>query len=226
MNFSLILPIYNEEKNIDSVVSLLLTNLPETEIILVNDGSRDETANIIKKYADSVKIISYSQNMGKGYAIRQGVQAATKNWIVFCDADIPFGIDGIGQLVKKLEVNPSLDLVITEKIKPQEGLLYHLAKETVRRIVSLLIGLKFKDTQAGLKGFKKEAAQNIFSHGFINRFAVDIEILSLAEKLQYSIGAISLPVTDNYKRSSKFTTKERFYLFKDIFKIYFHHYDV
>jgi len=226
MNFSLILPIYNEEKNIDSVVSLLLTNLPETEIILVNDGSKDRTAELIKKYADAVKIISYSQNMGKGYAIRQGVEAATKNLIVFCDADIPFGIDGIKQLVKKLEANPGLDLVITEKIKPQEGLFYHLAKVIVQKIIAIFTGLKFKDTQAGLKGFKKEIARNIFSHGFINRFAIDIEILSLAEKLHYSIGTIFLQVTDNYKRSSKFTTKEGFYLFKDIFKIYFHHYDV
>jgi len=134
MDFSLILPIYNEEKNIDSVVSLLLQNFPETEIILVNDGSRDKTESIIKKYADKVKIISYSKNMGKGYAIRQGVQAATKNWIVFCDADIPFGIDGIKQLVKKLENSPGLDLVITEKVKPQEGLLYHLAKKIVKNI--------------------------------------------------------------------------------------------
>lgn len=226
MDFSLILPIYNEEKNIDSVVSLLLQNFPETEIILVNDGSRDKTESIIKKYADKVKIISYSKNMGKGYAIRQGVQAATKNWIVFCDADIPFGIDGIKQLVKKLENSPGLDLVITEKVKPQEGLLYHLAKKIVKNIITLLTGLKFKDTQAGLKGFKKEAAQNIFSHSFINRFAIDIEILYLAEKFHYSIGTISLPVADNYKRSSKFTTKEGFYLLKDIFKIYFHHYDV
>lgn len=226
MDFSLILPIYNEEKNIDSVVSLLLTNLPGTEIILVNDGSKDETASIIKKYADSVKIVSYPQNMGKGYAIRQGVQAATKNLIVFCDADIPFGIDGIGQLVKKMEANPGLDLVITEKIKPQEGFLYRLAKATVKKLVVILTGLKFKDTQAGLKGFKKEVAQNIFSHGFINRFAIDIEILSLAEKFNYSIGTLALQVTDNYKRSSKFTIKEELYLFKDIFKIYFHHYDV
>ena len=226
MNFSLILPIYNEEKNIDSVVSLLLANLPETEIILVNDGSKDETEGIIKKYADAVKIISYSKNMGKGYAIRQGVEAATQNLIVFCDADIPFGIDGIKQLVKKLEANPGLDLVITEKIKPQEGLIYHLAKVTVQKLVAILTGLKFQDTQAGLKGFKREIAQNIFAHGFINRFAIDIEILSLAEKLHYSIGTIFLQVTDNYKRSSKFTTKEGFYLFKDIFKIYFHHYDV
>jgi len=226
MNFSLILPIYNEEKNIDSVISLLLQNFPDTEIVLVNDGSTDKTAQILDKYANATKIISYSQNMGKGYAIRQGVRAATKNYILFCDADVPFGVSGIKALAKKLENNPGLDLAITEKVKPKEGFLYHLAKKVVRSIIALLTGLKFADTQAGLKGFKQEAAQNIFSHGFINRFAIDIEILYLAEKFHYSIGTILLPVTDNYKRSSKFTIKEGFYLFKDIFKIYFHHYNV
>jgi len=226
MNFSLILPIYNEEKNIDSVVSLLLQNFPEMEIILVNDGSTDKTAQILEKYASTTKIISYSQNMGKGYAIKQGVQAATKSYILFCDADIPFGVGGIKTLAKKLDNNPGLDLVITEKVKPKESFIYHLAKKAVRSIITLTTGLKFADTQAGLKGFKKAVAQNIFSHGFINRFAIDIEILYLAEKFHYSIGTILLPVTDNYKRSSKFTMKEGFYLFKDIFKIYFHHYNV
>ncbi|HPR91279.1 MAG TPA: glycosyltransferase [Candidatus Paceibacterota bacterium] len=226
MNFSLILPIYNEERNIDSAVSLLLQNFPETELILVNDGSTDATASILEKYAKTAKVINYARNMGKGYAIKQGVLAATTDYIIFCDADIPFGINGIKQLVEKLEINPGLDIVITEKIKPTESFVYHLAKQIVRKIIFLLTGLKFNDTQAGLKGFKKEVAKKIFSHSFINRFAIDIEILYLAKKFQYSVGTISMPVTENYMRSSKFTMKEGWYLFKDIFKIYFHHYNV
>lgn len=227
MDFSLILPIYNEEQNIDSAVTLLLKNFPQTEIILVDDGSTDKTADILRAYSDSAKIIGCPKNIGKGHAIKMGVQAATKDYIVFCDADLPFGISGITKLMEKLESNPSLDLVITEKIKPKEGPIYHLAKIAVKEIIALITGLRFKDTQAGLKGFKKEVAQSIFARTFVNRFAIDIEILYLAKKLHYRVGTVRLKVEDNYYgRPSKFTTKEGFYLFEDIFKIYFHKYNV
>ncbi len=227
MNFSLILPIYNEEKNIGSIVSLLIEKFPQTEIILVNDGSTDKTINLLEVYSNSTKIISYPQNMGKGYAIKIGVQAATKDYIVFCDADIPFGISGITKLMEKLESNPNLDIAIVEKVQPKEKFIYHLSKIIIKKIITLFTGLKFKDTQAGLKGFRKEAAQNIFSHTFINRFATDIEILYLAKKFHYSVGTLALEVIGSYyNRPSKFTAKEGFYLLKDIFKIYFHHYNV
>ncbi|MFZ2414528.1 MAG: glycosyltransferase [Minisyncoccia bacterium] len=227
MDFSLILPIYNEEKNIGSIVSLLLEKFPQAEIILVNDGSTDKTADILNSYFNHTRIISYPKNMGKGYAIKMGVQEATKEYILFCDADLPFGIEGITRLLEKLNTDSNFDIAIVEKIQPKEKLIYHLSKIIVKKLIILFTGLKFKDTQAGLKGFKKEVAQNIFPHTFIKRFAIDIEILYLAKKLHYNVGTLGLRVEDNYyTRPSKFAIKERFYLLKDIFKIYFHHYNV
>ena len=227
MDFSLILPIYNEEKNIGSIVSLLIEKFPQAEIILVNDGSTDKTANILNSYSNYTKIVSYPKNIGKGRAIKMGVQVATKGYLLFCDADLPFGIDGITRLLDKLNTDANLDIAIVEKIQPKEKFGYHLSKIIVKKIITLFTGLKFKDTQAGLKGFKTEAALNIFTHTFINRFAIDIEILYLAKKLGYSVGTLGLKVENNYyNRPSKFTVKEGFYLLKDIFKIYFHHYNV
>ncbi|MCX6737361.1 MAG: glycosyltransferase [Candidatus Parcubacteria bacterium] len=200
---------------------------PQAEIILVNDGSNDKTADILGAYSSSTKVISYPHNMGKGYAIKMGVQAATKDYVVFCDADLPFGIEGITRLLEKLNADPNLDIAIVEKIQPKEKLIYHLSKIIVKKFIAFFTGLKFKDTQAGLKGFKKEVAHNIFAKTFINRFATDIEILYLAKKLHYNVGTLGLRVEDNYyNRPSKFTTKEGFYLLKDIFKIYFHKYNV
>jgi dolichyl-phosphate beta-glucosyltransferase len=227
MDFSLILPIYNEEENMTLVAPLLIQEFPQTEIILVNDGSKDNTLAILQKYESKVGIVTYAQNMGKGYAIKRGVEEATGDIIVFCDADLPFGIKSIAEMINRLKTNPNLDIAIAEKIQPKEGFCYHCAKMAVKKIIALLTGLRFKDTQAGLKGFKKETAKKIFAKTFINRFAIDIEVLYLAKKLNNTVDTIELRVEDNYyNRPSKFTTKEGFYLLKDIFKIYFHHYDV
>lgn len=86
MKVSVIIPCYNEEMWVEQAVNLLLVCPSVNEIIAVNDGSKDKTAEILNRYANKIKVLSYKKNMGKGYAMAQGIRAATGEIVVFMDA--------------------------------------------------------------------------------------------------------------------------------------------
>jgi glycosyltransferase involved in cell wall biosynthesis len=111
MNLTIIVPTYNAESFIQTTIDKLLLNFEGSEIIIINDGSQDETSEKIKKYQDRIKIVEHSINQGKGKALRSGFQVSTKDIIIFTDADLPYGIDNIRRIYNSL-INNNCDVAV------------------------------------------------------------------------------------------------------------------
>jgi len=186
---SIVIPAYNEAKRLPSTLnkikSFLSSKKLKYEIIVVNDGSSDETA----KAAISVKglkvtLISNKKNMGKGYCVNRGVKKAKNDIILFTDADLSTPVKFLSPFLKLhskgndvVAASRALNRKLVKKRQP-------IHRDMMGRIfnvfVRLITGLKIKDTQCGFKSFKKSAAKKIFSKQTIFDFGFDVEILYIA----------------------------------------------
>ena len=196
---SIIIPVYNEENRIGESLLKIKAYLDardaDCEIIVVDDGSTDNTRQVAADYKSEIanlKIISYPVNKGKGYALRQGVFASKGDAVLLTDADLSTPIDELARLLP-LITGQEYDVVIgsralnaSEIIKKQPWWRQGMGK-TFNRIVKLLVLDGFNDTQCGFKLFSGAAAGVLFKHARVNRFAYDVEILALAKKNGYRI---------------------------------------
>jgi len=197
MKLSLIIPAYNEEKvigdTLKKVVAFFSKKNYSWQIIVVDDGSVDETPKIVREFIREekrVSLIILDKNKGKGAALKKGFLKAKGKYAIFSDADLSVDINLADTFLKFLKDH---DVVIaSRRVKgariavPQPVL-----RETMGRfytlLTSLIIGMNIKDYTCGFKGFKREAARKIFSNTKIDRWAYDSEVLFLAKKYGYSI---------------------------------------
>ncbi len=211
---SVVLPVYNEaadaERILSSVYSFSEEN-PGYNFIFVDDGSTDLTRRILEKKINETKskkisLVSYPINQGKGYAIKKGVEYADGNYIFFTDGDLAYSLDQLDALYKKLK---ECDMVMGCRplIKENTKNLKFYRKilgRTFNYFAKLILKIEFTDTQAGIKGFKKEAAKNLFRRQKIRGFSFDTEIIHIAKKLKYKIGEVPVVVSENHlKKNSK-----------------------
>ena len=187
---TLIIPAYNEEKIISETLKSVLNFLsPKTytwEVIVVDDGSKDKTSAIIKSFKKpGIRLISYAKNRGKGAAIRMGVKKARGEFIIFSDADLSVPIENIDKFLLELRKN---DVVIgSRRIKGSKILVHQpWLRESMGRVFTfltrLILNSKISDFTCGFKGFRREAALDIFGKAKLDRWAYDAEILFLAQK--------------------------------------------
>ncbi len=205
MYLSIIIPAYNEAsrlpKTLREVDKYLSTQNYEYEIIVVNDGSKDKTAEVVKDLMleiKNLKLIDNKENHGKGYVVRQGMLQAKGDYRIFTDADNSTSIEQIEKMLP--EFKNGYDVVIGSR--DIKGAVIAVPQPWWRRklgdifnlIVQVIAGLwGIWDTQCGFKGFSKEAVENIFPKCRINRWAFDVEVLVIAKRLGYKIKEI--PVT-------------------------------
>jgi len=190
---SVIVPAYNEEARIGKTLDDLRERLGQAkrpyEIIIVNDGSTDRTAEVVLSHTwgnPNLKLIQYKKNRGKGYAVKRGMMTAQGENRLFMDADNSVSIDNFGRFYSFLE--QGFDLVIASiempgaQVEEQNSwyrrLLGHLAKIVIR----LLAVPGIRDSQRGFKLFNQKAVQAIFPLQTIDRFGFDIELLAIARK--------------------------------------------
>lgn len=203
IKLSLIIPAYNEEKiiadNLEKVSSFLKTKKYGWEIIVVNDGSKDKTAEIVERLSEKdkkIRIINLGVNQGKGAAIRAGVLGAKGEYILFSDADLSVPVDFADSFLETLE--KGADVVIGSRRTAHSNIIKHqkLLRESLGRVFTMLSKIttftNISDFTCGFKAFRKDAAIAIFSRTLINRWVYDTEILFLAKKLKYKI--IEMPV--------------------------------
>jgi len=210
---SVILPVYNgaqQISNIIEIVSNFSKNYPNYNFLFVNDGSTDNSKQIIldklrKSKNKKINLLSYRINRGKGYAIKKGVAKSEGDYICFIDSDLAYSLDHLLLLEKELE---NCDIVIghrramhnRKKIKKIRILFGKIFNFFSRVILSL----HFKDMQVGLKGFRKNIAKELFKKQTINGFAFDVEIIYLSKKKGYKIqevlAIISSPETYNFSK--------------------------
>ena len=199
---SLILPAYNEEKRIsrslDALVSYMESSFgaDEYEILVVDDGSVDNTRQIVSQRNDkNLTVLSYEKNRGKGGAVKYGVKQAAGDIIVFTDADLAYPPESIG-FAKELIEKEGYDVVLGSR---QEADIAHkypwyrtIMSHAFSFVVDTILDLNVPDTQCGFKAFKKDAAKKIFDKITLNGWGFDVELIFLAKKYKKSIGRIAV----------------------------------
>ena len=243
MFLSIIIPCYNEGSklisNLPTIYNYMFdhtTNDITFEIIVVNDGSTNNTKQIlfnqIKQVTDLQKnkqfldfqIVSYSENQGKGYAVKQGILAAKGDYCLFMDADLATDLTAIQDVLTY--ANRGIDVIIgSRKLKESElpikrTFIRELVSKSCKKITNTIVPLdNITDTQCGFKAIKTDFAQNILAkHQTINRFAFDVEYLYMAKLYNKTIQEIPVIWTDD-KDSQVKLTKSAIDFMKSLLKI-------
>lgn len=223
MEISIIIPCYNEEKRIKKTLEKIWEYFKskeiDFEIIVVDDGSRDKTVEIVEKWKEgkeNIKLIKHPKNKGKGAAVKTGVMNAEGNLILFTDADLSTPIEEYEKLKKFIDSGYDISIgsrgLKESKILVPQPFFRRMIGRIFPFLVRLIVIRKFKDTQCGFKLFKKEVAKEIFKNLKTTGFAFDVEILYNSVKKRYKIKEV--PVT--WMNSPYSTVK----IFRDSFKMF------
>jgi len=195
--YSLVIPAYNEAARLGTSLEKVLAYVHSqgwnAEVIVVDDGSGDETAEIIRAFAAKdpiVRLVQNPGNRGKGYSVRNGMLRAEGEILIFSDADLSSPIEESAKLLEALQ---GADIAIgsrwlrTETQIQRQPLHRQIFGRIFNLLMRLILGLQYKDTQCGFKAFNRAAAQAIFPLQRIERWGFDPEILFLARKLRFKV---------------------------------------
>jgi dolichyl-phosphate beta-glucosyltransferase len=227
--YSIVLPAYNESERIGSSLERILAHVSrhgwEAEVIVVNDGSTDSTAEIVADLArtnPALRLIENPGNRGKGYSVRNGMLRARGDILLFSDADLSSPIEEAGKLFAAISqgadiaigsrwLQPELQTQRQPLLRQFYGRVFNLALRTI-------LGLNFKDTQCGFKAFTRQAAQAIFPLQKIERWGFDPEVLYLARKLGFSIQEV--PVSWSHREGTRINPlRDGIRMFGEVLKI-------
>ncbi len=210
---SLIIPAYKQEKtiyrdlkNIDKVLSKSLKDY-KYEVICVVDGEVDSTYYEAKRASSSkIKVVSYKNNKGKGYAVRLGMSLSQGNLISFLDAGMEISPASVTMLMAHLDWY-NADIIVGSKRHPVSRVNYpflrHVLSFGYHAVVQLLFGLPLNDTQSGIKIFKRRVVKTVLPKLIVERYAMDIEMLAVANHLGFKrIFEAPIEVTFDRKTSS------------------------
>ena len=223
MEYSFVIPAFNEEAFIEDTLGALdLVGKNEKspyEIVVVDDGSKDQTFNKAMKYAKRnghVKVIRYIKNAGKGYAVKTGFMGTTGEIVIFTDGDMEIEFNSISKYVEALEDG---DIAIASKWHPNSEVSMPLTRKILSHsfnvIVRVLTGANLKDTQVGFKVMKRSAVDKIFPKLAVKRYAFDVELLSVAKL--YGLKVVEMPV--KMKLDATFKIKDVWRMFVDLLGI-------
>ena len=214
-SLSIIVPAYNEAtrlgNSLRAIVTYLNENFPDAELIVVDDGSSDKTAQIARERLDEggnlrTSLISYKSNLGKGRAVRLGLQAARGEIALFSDADLSTPISESPKLIEPIETDVC-DVAFGSRALDREliGVRQSWRREQGGRVFNLAVrlatGLPFWDTQCGFKAFRMSVCRPLIEAATIDRFGFDVELLYLAYKAGLRLKEI--PVRWDHNEGSK-----------------------
>jgi len=226
---SVVIPAYNEETRIlstlEKVHSYCTDRFGEFEIIIVDDGSSDDTSALVtflSGHRENVSLIRYAQNAGKGFAVKKGVLSSRGDLILICDADLSTPIEEIEKLLPF--VDNDYDIAIgsrglrDSRIVERQPWYRERMGKTFNFFVRMLAIRGIKDTQCGFKLFKGDRARALFSKSRINGFSFDVEVLYLARRAGYKINEV--PITwINSPFSRVVIMRDPLKMFLDLLKI-------
>jgi glycosyltransferase involved in cell wall biosynthesis len=209
IKLSVIVPAFREGRHIHDNLGRLLAELDlvgrSYEVIVVSDGNTDETAREAERViSPNIKIIEYSRNMGKGYALRCGVSHSSGELVTFIDADMELDPHYIKGFIAVMETF-DCDAVVGSKRHPMSNVHYPPARRfqslLYQWLIRVLFDVKVRDTQTGLKLFRRHVLEDVVPLLAIKRFAFDLELLVVARRLGYR-KVMEAPVDLNYKFES------------------------
>ena len=221
MKLSIIIPCYNESKdiakNVEIVRDYLISHHINHELILVNDGSKDNTKEVIN-LIPGVKALSYEPNRGKGGAVKYGIENASGDYVLFMDADLSTDLSAIEKLVELL---PNYDMVIGSRhakdsvIKKKQPLLRIFIGWCCRCLVNMKFHFHYKDTQCGFKAMRTDVAKQIASKQAVNNFAFDVEYIYIAKLNNLTVHEMGVIWSDD-RGSTVSPLKSSIKFFKDL----------
>jgi dolichyl-phosphate beta-glucosyltransferase len=196
--YSIIIPAYNESARITTSLDKLLAHIAQerwtAEVLVVNDGSRDNTAEIVRRYArqnPAVRLVENPGNRGKGYSVRNGMLSATGDVLLFTDADLSAPIREASKLFAAIASGADMAIAsrwLQRELQTEKQPLYRrIFGRMFNLLLRLILGLNYKDTQCGFKAFTRNAAMEIFPRQRIERWGFDPELLFLAEKFNLRV---------------------------------------
>lgn len=218
---SIIIPAYNEAERIPKTlldIDKRLEKAPYSyEVFVVNDGSKDNTAEVVRNMAKMVKnlkLIDNAENKGKGGVVRQGMLLANGKVRLFTDADNSTSIDQFDKMLPLFK--EGYDVVIGSravkgaKLDPPESFARQLAGKGLNLLIQLLLLPGIWDTQCGFKAFTEESAKKVFESSRLIGWGFDFEALSLAKRMGYRIGEVPVHWVNDAKSHVKFSSGPQF----------------
>ena len=215
---SLVMPAYNEEDNIDLVVERVDAVVKrlglDYELIVVDDGSIDNTRSRVNDYAKNnghVKVVGYINNVGKGFVLRTGFSHAVGDLVIFIDSDADIDPN---QVMRYVDALKQADVVVASKWHPQSKVetpfIRRFLSHGFNFLVKLLVGLRLSDTQTGLKTIRRGAFLGVFPRLSVKRYAFDVEMLALANLL--GLRVVELPIHIRIRKLFSFREVWRMFL--------------
>ena len=209
---SIVIPAYNESARIDGTLSRVMWCVEErkwdAEVLVVDDGSTDDTVAIVQKWMQRyprLHMVRNPGNRGKGYSVRNGLLQAAGEIVMFTDADLSSPIEEAELLIAAIDEGADVAIgsrwLDRQKQTIHQPLYRRFFGRCFNKVTRWVMGLPFKDTQCGFKAFKRDAAQTIFRLQTIERWGFDPEILFIARKLKY--GVVEVPVTWGHDARSR-----------------------
>ncbi|HEV2617399.1 MAG TPA: dolichyl-phosphate beta-glucosyltransferase [Candidatus Acidoferrales bacterium] len=228
LGLSIIIPAYNEERRLprtlERVRGYLRREKAAAEVIVVDDGSSDGTAELVERMRaemPELRLVSNGQNRGKGYSVRHGMMEARGRVALFTDADLSAPIEEAGKLLEALE---TADVAIGSRAMDRSLIAVHqsrareLAGILFNWTVRLFTGLGFQDTQCGFKAFAMPETRVIFEQQRIEDFGFDPEILFLARR--HGLRAVEVPVRWAHDAATKVhVMRDSARMFADLLRI-------
>jgi dolichyl-phosphate beta-glucosyltransferase len=227
-DLSIVIPAFNEELRLPETLSLISSYIRgskrETEVIVVDDGSTDRTADVAKSFRAEInrlQVVANRTNRGKGYSVRHGMMEASGRIVLFTDADLSAPIEETDKLLAALvdhdvaigsrALNRSLISVRQSPFREYAGMIFNF-------IVRAILRLPFVDTQCGFKAFRREPCRIIFQQQRIERFGFDPELLYLAR--HHGLRSAEIPVRWAHSPTTKVSMlRDSVQMFLDVFII-------
>lgn len=212
VDYSIVIPAYNEGARLlptlDRVLGFIHQQGWSAEIVVVNDGSRDETAEIVRAYGQrhpAVRLIENPGNRGKGFSVRNGILHARGEAVLFTDADLSSPIEEsvklFGAIARGNDMAIGSRWLQSDLQTVRQPLYRQILGRAFNLALRIILGLNFKDTQCGFKAVTGRAGRDIFGRQRIRRWGFDPEILFLARKLGYKVEEV--PVAWGHDHRSK-----------------------
>ena len=203
ITYSIVIPAYNEGERLGATLVQVLGYVRaqgwNAEVIVVNDGSRDNTADLVRGFAEKdsrVRLVENPGNRGKGYSVRNGMLNALGEVVVFSDADLSSPIEEMPKLLEALAAGADIAIgsrwLRAELQTQRQSMHRQLFGRIFNLLLRIILGLKFKDTQCGFKAFTRRAAQTILPLQRIERWGFDPEILFLARKFGFRVEEVAV----------------------------------
>jgi dolichyl-phosphate beta-glucosyltransferase len=207
---SLVIPAYNEADRLPATLQRIrehrLSWNFRNEVIIVVEPSEDGTLSLAEEAAKcnpDLVVLTHHEKRGKGFAVRSGILRARGDCIFFTDADLSTPLEDLDAGLLRFRKDRSLDVLVGNRQHPETQILQRqnfgreLMGKIFNRIAQSMTGLRIRDTQCGFKGFRKRAANEIFSRQRVDGFSFDVEVLLLAQEMGFSMAEMPVRWTNS-----------------------------